>query len=112
MVNDKPYDKLTAPEFPSSWRVKNWILVMCSNLCNVGGYIDQAGVAWLQECETKSYDELADGGSERFRKADMAMNKVLTSLISKSNQPIKNDLVINNQEARMANRLIAGRQIV
>ena len=108
----KAYEKLSIPKFPKAGDTENWLIAMGTNLCVSGGFTDKAEIPWIRECQTKTYQELADGGSERMRKADIALNKGMVSLINSTNEPIKMRLVVKQREAFRDNQTLSGRQVV
>ena len=92
LFHSKSYEKVNAPKFPSAANCMNWMIQLTTNLTMAGGYTDQAEVQWLKEVRTKTFEELADGGSERMRKADLALAKALQGLVNSTNEPLKKDL--------------------
>ena len=113
MVHAKSYEKVVAPKFPTAANCFNWLMQLALNLINAGGYTDQLEGPWIKEVMSNSFDELADGGSERMRKADLALAKALQGLINSTNEPLKKD-VSRKQMALFSDgggRVIGGRQL-
>ena len=113
MVHSRSYEKVIAPAFPTAANCSQWLMQLAMNLIAAGGYTDQLEGTWIKEVLHKSFDELADGGSERMRKADLALAKALQSLINNTKEPLKND-VSRKQTVMFSSeggKLIGGRQL-
>ena len=116
-VNDflhaKSYEKVVAPKSPSAANCLNWLIQLALNLTMAGGYTGQAEVPWLKEVRIETFDDLADGGSERMRKADLALAKALQGLVNSTNEPLKKD--VSRKQTAMFNegsgKMIGGRQL-
>ena len=109
----KSYEKVVAPKFPSAANCFNWVIQLALNLTMAGGYVDQLEVPWLKEVLVKTFDELADGGSERMREADLALAKALQGLINGTTEPLKKD--VSRKQTALFNleggKVIGGRQL-
>eukprot|EP00974_Lingulodinium_polyedra_P004628 435651-Lingulodinium_polyedra.AAC.1 len=64
------------------------MLSVSSALALTGGYSDDAEYAWVEETRVKSFDELAVETSDRFRRAEMQLARVVSTVISKSDEPL------------------------
>ena len=89
----KAYEKITVPKFPKNGETTNWMMQLGINLCTAGGYSDQAEIPWLKEVYKKTFDELAESGSERMAKCDIALNTWLCKMIGGTQEGLKKDLV-------------------
>ena len=52
---------------------KNWLIQTKRNVLAVAPYTDMAEIAWLNECYTKTFAELVDPGSARFKRLDLML---------------------------------------
>ena len=102
LVHAKSCEKVIAPKFPSAANCLSWLIQLTLDLAMAGGSADQAEVPWLKEVMSKTFDELADGGSERMRTADLALARALQSLIKSTNEPLKKTSYANRRRSSPA----------
>ena len=56
--NNKAYEKLSAPSFPKSGGMANWVYSLGTATVVSGCFGDELEVKWLRECWRKAFDEL------------------------------------------------------
>ena len=74
----------------------------------VAPYTDFLEIAWLNECTTKTFAELADAGSPRMRRLDLVLSKCLATVIHKSGEVLSEDVFLADREAADTNHLLGG----
>ena len=82
------------------------------NVLAVAPFTDDLEIGWLNECYKKTFDELANAGSSRFKRLDMVLSKCMATIIHKSGESLSDDVFLADREASDANRVLGGRQMV
>ena len=85
---------------------------MKRNILAAAPYTDMAEIAWLNECYSKTYAELADPGPARFKRLDLMLGKCLASVIHNSGETLSEDVFLADRDANEAGRVVGGRQMV
>ena len=78
-VSSRAYEKLVCPAFPQYGDMKNWMTQLKRNVVACAPYTDMAEIKWLNECYTKTFEELIDAGSARMKRLDLVLSKCLVS---------------------------------
>ena len=102
-------EKLVAPRFPGPYQIATFKSTWIDALVAASVYNDRAEIAWFNEIDTKSFDELADLGGERFARPDAMMAKATFATLPRD---LKLDVQQKKQEAVKNNRFITGRQYI
>ena len=100
---------VTIPPFPTYNHLTEWIASIGRNLWIVSQYTDQAEIPWLKEVNTKTFDELAEPGENRFRYLDALL---IPGLEKKLPTDLAREYKEKNKELDKQNKTIGGRQLV
>ena len=95
-----------------------WLIACGLAAVGAGGYSDEREVAWLADCSTKQFEELASSSvvgndqSDRWRKFVYALAMVPHGMLEGSNARLYDDVVLDNRVDGKTHSVPKGRQIL
>ena len=66
---------------PGIVQLTDWKSQLVQNLVASSVRFGKKEVAWFNECETKTFEELADSGEERFHYLDTLLTPALVNIV-------------------------------
>ena len=105
---------LKVPKWPHVHQLQQWLIQLGKNLVSVSTLNDMAEIKWLQEVKTKTFEDLADSGANRFQKMDIKMATEMQSAYKDADGALRlmQEIQILDEDITNKGGMIKGRQYV